>query len=98
MLDVTVLEDYRIRSDGTAYTVFKLKEIDPTKSPSFKEGASTEKYKKWDSLGKYASTVPNAINIIIADCIHNSDAKDIKELRAFVKELRKLLEDVSGAF
>lgn len=98
MLDITVLEDYRIRSDGTAYTVFKLKEIDPTKSPSFKEGASTEKYKKWESLGKYASTLTRALKIIINEEIHSSDCKDLKEAIKLISELEQKIDDALGDY
>ena len=98
MLDITVLDKYQIKSDGMQYTIFKEKEVDPTKSPNFKEGSSTKKYMKWESLGKYATTLSRALKIIINEEVHNSDCKELKEVVKLIEDLESKLEDALGGF
>lgn len=96
MLDITVLDKYQIKSDGMQYTIFKEKEVDPTKAPGFKEGSSSEKYIKWESMGKYASTLTRALQIVINEEIHNSDCRDLKDVAELINELENKIDDALG--
>lgn len=94
MLNIEI-KGYKLVSDGTQIIIEKEYTVDPTKSPNFKEGQSTEKYKKFKTF-KYAGKLEHAIDIIMRDKVFNSDSEKLKELKdeivSFKEYIANLLE------
>ena len=91
MLNIQVTDDYKLTSDGMQIIIQKRHIVDPTKSPKFKEGQSTEKYEDFRTW-KYCGKIEQAIDLILRQQILESDAKDLKELKHEVISFRQRIE------
>lgn len=98
-LDIEIPGDFKIASDSMNILVQRKYTIDPSKSPSFKEGETDptirEEYKTW----KWTSSITQAIDIILQQRIRESDATELSELRkeiiAFKVEIQAAMREPS---
>ncbi|BAK15837.1 hypothetical protein SSIL_1414 [Solibacillus silvestris StLB046] len=93
MLNIQVTDDYKLTSDGMQIIVQKRHIIDPTKSPKFKEGQSTEKYEDFRTW-KYCGKVEQAIELIIQQKIFESDAANLKELKREITDFKEYVKNI----
>lgn len=92
-LSIEIPGGFKIASDSMNILVQRKYTIDPSKSPSFKEGETDptirEEYKTW----KWTSTITNAIDIILQQRIRESDATELSELRKEIIAFKVEMED-----
>lgn len=95
MLDLVVLEKYRLKSDGTQYVIYEQKLVDPTKAPGYapKEGRDDSARLEWVSIGKYASTLTRGLQIIREIELHNSDCTSLVEVQELIADLDRKFDD-----
>ena len=91
-LSIEISDKYRITSDAMQIVIQRKHTIDPTKSPAFnpdKHSAEIrEEWRDWKFCGK----VSQAIDLMLAQEIRESDATDLRTLRDEISSFRSIVE------
>lgn len=96
-LNIEISDKYRITSDAMQIVIQRKHTVDPTKSPAFNpdkhSAALRVEWKDW----KYCGKVSQAIDLMLAQEIRESDATDLRTLRneisSFRREISAKLDD-----
>jgi hypothetical protein len=87
-LNIELPGDYKISSDSMNILVQRKHIVDPSLSPTFKEGEMDptirEEWRTW----KWTSTITQAIDIILQQRIRESNATELSELRDEIAEFK----------
>lgn len=93
-MNVSITPDYRLTSDGTQFILQRRKMVDPTKAPNWTKraalGADSTPYETWENDGYYSLNergLTTAITAVIYRTAAVSDAQDLREFTASIREL-----------
>lgn len=80
---------YRLLLDADNIQIEVLTAIDPTKSPQYDPDKHTDTVRyEWQSIGKYYSSLPQALSGLLEYSIRTGDATTLAEVRYDIAEFR----------
>lgn len=103
-LSVMMTEDYRLTSDGTQFIVQERKLVDPTKAPNWEtlkaRGVDPSIREEWKDIGYFSMNpkgIGAAFNFVLAKTIAVSDAQNLREYSAVIRETSNRITDALEA-
>ena len=103
-LSVMMTEDYRLTSDGTQFIVQERKLVDPTKAPNWgalkARGVDPTIREEWKDIGYFSMNpkgIGAAFNFVLAKTAAVSDAQNLREFSAIIRETSERITDALEA-
>jgi isocitrate dehydrogenase kinase/phosphatase len=94
---IQVTNNHALKIEAMNYVLYKFREIDPTKSPRFKEGDSTEIKQEWRAETRYYPLSTTGLAAALQEIAHREVIEKTNgeiKLSEYVKQLRDMHEQL----